>query len=158
MAQEWAEGERSGTRLAVVAVALLTFLYLQTRVIDSEHHASYLSDLRQLQELDATLNKQILEVRYAQLMYYDPLNQGFESLQSTHDRLRRVPTLVSTMGRHEIEVLLQQLDQCPHRGRSAGQIRGLFSLSLGSGCGRTDIQRRRCADCCAGEMCTEIRR
>ena len=95
---------------AIGAVLLLTFLFNRTRLIDFEKHAAYLGALRQLGELDATLDKHVLEVRYGLLTHYDPLNKDLSELRETRGRLSQFPALLSPRSRQQMNEALQRLD------------------------------------------------
>ena len=95
---------------AIGAVLLLTFLFNRTRLIDFEKHADYLGALRQLGELDATLDKHVLEVRYGLLTHYDPLNRDLSELRQTRARLSQFPALLSVESRQQMHDSLRQLD------------------------------------------------
>ena len=95
---------------AIGAVLLLTFLFNRTRLIDFEQHAAYLGALRQLGELDATLDKHVLEVRYGLLTHYDPLNKDLSELRETRARLAQFPALLSPQSRQQMNEALQRLD------------------------------------------------
>ncbi|MCH2187451.1 hypothetical protein MK280_16475, partial [Myxococcota bacterium] len=95
---------------AIGAVLLLTFLFNRTRLIDFEKHAAYLGALRQLGELDATLDKHVLEVRYGLLTHYDPLNKDLSELRETRLRLSQFPALLSPQSRQQMNEALHRLD------------------------------------------------
>ena len=105
---------------AIGAVLLLTFLFNRTRLIDFEQHAAYLGALRQLGELDATLDKHVLEVRYGLLTHYDPLNKDLSELRETRARLAQFPAL--------------PFFTCPHMQYQQSQISSSTFRTCSAGC------------------------
>lgn len=85
-------------------IALMTFLFIKTNAIGSESHNQYSQRLRRLKELDATLNKDILESRYGLLTAYDQLAAVTNDIGRIETELNLVPDFISPKGRDEIEL------------------------------------------------------
>ena len=63
---------RSGYLLPGVLV-ILVILWAKSLTLDNERHNRYLTDLRQLQTLDARIDRNILQARDGLLNNYDPI-------------------------------------------------------------------------------------
>lgn len=80
--------------VGLVAGAILTFLYIKTHTIDIEQHNNFVDLTRQLKQLEAIVNQDILKIRYGQLPYYDPLTDYLNKLPVFFDGLH------SILGKH----------------------------------------------------------
>ena len=88
-------------------VLLLTFLFVQSRAVDFATHARFSGHLRQLQEVDTTLNQDILKVRDGLLAYYDSLVTASADLHGLSHTIRRsIPSFISAEGQRDITRLL----------------------------------------------------
>ncbi len=81
----------SGYLLPTGAVLLLLFLWPKSQAVDSEQHLLYISNLRQIQELDARINQHVLQTRLELLPYYDPIVNELAELE--RNELLRVASL-----------------------------------------------------------------
>ena len=75
---------------------------MKTRSIDEHQHDSFSSDLRQLKEVDATLNQDILKSRFGLLPSYDRITNELNTEKQIGDRLQKIPDFISEAGRIEI--------------------------------------------------------
>jgi PAS domain S-box-containing protein len=57
--------------LALLAVGLLTFLYVNTQAVNTRQHDDLVDTLRQLKQVDAALNLDIYNLRFGLLTHYD---------------------------------------------------------------------------------------
>jgi PAS domain S-box-containing protein len=89
--------------LSIVAVFCLS----QARAINFTQHNQYVSDLRRLNELDARVNKDILQARYRMLQYYDPINRDFQELKRVQNRLQNIPKFIDRPSQEQIQRLIQ---------------------------------------------------
>ena len=79
---------RSASFYVIPAAALLlTLLLVRARTVDPERHLERVSELKTLQELDASLNQEVLSLRYGLTSQYDTLA---ELLQSAAESLRKL--------------------------------------------------------------------
>lgn len=92
--------------IGIGLIALMTFLYFKTNVIDSASHNQFSNDLRHLKELDATLDKNILESRFGLQNSYDLLMTETEEIHRLQDKLTNVPAFTSENEKSEIYNLL----------------------------------------------------
>jgi PAS domain S-box-containing protein len=97
-------------QIAVVVglISLMTFLYFKTNVIDSEAHNRFDNQLRHLKELDATIDKNILEARYGLSNSYDALNAEINQTNELHANIKNVPAFVDEDEKREINQLLDK--------------------------------------------------
>ena len=89
-------------------VLLMTFLFLRTNVIDSDAHNHFSNDLRHLKELDATLDKNILESRYGLSNSYDLLITESNQLKQLQTDLKDVPAFVDHDGQEKLKELFDK--------------------------------------------------
>ena len=88
-------------------VLLLTFLFVQSRVVDFTAHERFTRDLRRLQEVDTTLNQDILKVRDGLLTYYDTLVTASAELNRLYQNIRRsIPSFIGAQGQRDLTRLL----------------------------------------------------
>lgn len=99
-------------------IALMTFLFLKTNVIESGPHNRFSGDLRRLKELDATLEKDVLESRYGLLTTYDNLIKETSEAQQLESELSDVPDFIDPKGRDEVTDLLDEFSQLQERRTS----------------------------------------
>ena len=85
---------RSTIRILAVAAGTLcslAFLLVKTRLDSGEEHRRHVNLLLELQKVDSSLNEELLEVRYAQLLNYDPLVKNLRDLKAGAERLKALP-------------------------------------------------------------------
>ncbi len=97
--------------LVLISVIILMLLFIRTQSIDNTQHNRYNQDLRQLSELDAILNQNILKSRFELLTYYDPLVSEITELNEVRRRLEQIPSFIDQAGHDELGQLLEEYDQ-----------------------------------------------
>ena len=104
--------------MATGGVFLLTFLFIKAEVIDVNQHNRYVSALRQMNEADARLNQEIVQVSAGIVNDYDPIVNELDALKKLPTRLQHPPQFIDRQGQREINqilqdhlVILQQKDQ-----------------------------------------------
>jgi len=73
--------------LALIALIIMAFLYTKTQVVDHEKHNRVLGAISQFQQVDTTLNLNVLELRQGLLSYYDPTSSNFFKLKQLQSEL-----------------------------------------------------------------------
>jgi PAS domain S-box-containing protein len=91
--------------------ALLLFLLDHSRSIDRARHDTYVANLLQLKEADATLNQALLRGRYGLLVSYDPIESQLTDIKRLQRDLSEVPGYVDAEGRAEIQTYLRHFNQ-----------------------------------------------
>jgi PAS domain S-box-containing protein len=97
---------RSGYLLPGVLLVLL-ILWVKSLSIDNERHNRYLADLRQMQTLDARIDRNILQARDGLLNNYDPIVNDLAQIQQLQTALGQPPSFVDGDSRAELDRLLQ---------------------------------------------------
>lgn len=92
--------------LGVGTVVVLIYLLLEARSVDSGQHQRFVVDLHRFQELDANLNRDILQARYGLLDNYDPLVGHIDQLRLFQERLETLPDFIGDVGQRELRTLL----------------------------------------------------
>jgi PAS domain S-box-containing protein len=98
---------RSGYLLPCVLLVLV-MLWVKSIAIDVERHNQYLAHLRQIQTLDARIDRNVLQVRDGLLNNYDPIVNDLAQLKQLQDDLQQTPSFVDEESRKELDRLLQQ--------------------------------------------------
>lgn len=80
------------------ALALLTYLFLNTRAVNTEQHSRLLSGFQSVRQLDSLLTEEVLESRFSLLTNYDVLVETEARLKTT---LGSVKQTLSTLGENE---------------------------------------------------------
>jgi PAS domain S-box-containing protein len=75
--------------------------------MNSNQHNLYISDLRQINELDARLDEDILQARYGLLTHYDSIVNELNELKNSQKRLKKIPSFIDKREQREINQLLQ---------------------------------------------------
>jgi len=70
--------------IAVIAVLLMTFLYIKTQAVEGKSYNSVLNNLSQLRQLDASLGRDVLRSRNELLSHYDPLVLWMQQLREKY--------------------------------------------------------------------------
>jgi len=104
-------GARLGTRsrraergLVLLALGLtLTYVFLRTRTVNVETHNQTVEALRKIKQLDAELDRDILQARFHLLATYDPLVATLDELRGVDRRLRTGPIAVAGKGHPAID-------------------------------------------------------
>lgn len=94
--------------IGIALLLLMTFLFFKTNNIDSELHNRFSNDLRHLKEIDATLDKYILESRYGLLNSYDLLIKETAKINQLQITLKNIPTFVDNENQEAIKNLLNE--------------------------------------------------
>jgi PAS domain S-box-containing protein len=89
------------------AMLLLGILWVKSQEIDINRHNEYLAKLRQMQELDARLDRNVLQARDGLLKYYDPIVNDLAKLKQLQTALKQTPSFIDSEGQKELEGLLQ---------------------------------------------------
>jgi PAS domain S-box-containing protein len=97
---------RSGYLLPGVLLVLV-ILWIKSLTIDNERHNRYLSNLRQMQTLDARIDRNILQARDGLLNNYDPIVNDLSQIQQLQTALQQPPRFVDGDSRLELDRLLQ---------------------------------------------------
>lgn len=92
---------------ALAAVTIFSFLLLKFLSVDFIEHDRYNSNLGQIKEIDATLNKNVFELRYGNLNYYDPLVNSLEKLKIVEKKLESTPSFIDRQGQVELQEILK---------------------------------------------------
>ncbi len=98
---------RGGYLLPAVLVILI-ILWVKSLAIDIERHNRYLGHLRQVQILDARIDRNVLQVRDGLLTYYDPIVNDLAQIKQLQTDLQRTPNFVDADSRKELDLLLQK--------------------------------------------------
>jgi PAS domain S-box-containing protein len=86
---------------------LLAILWSKSLAIDVERHNQYLSNLRQIQYLDAHINQNVLQMRAGILSSYDPIVNDLAKLKQLQADLKQTPSYIDLEGHQELNRLLQ---------------------------------------------------
>src|SRR5258708_40146261 len=95
--------------IGIGLILLMTFLFIKTNLIQSDAHNRFSQNLRHLKELDATLDKDILESRYGLLTTYDLLITENGDLNHLQTELQKVPGFLEPDEQQKIKTLLNEL-------------------------------------------------
>jgi DAHL domain len=98
---------RGGYLLPIVLVVLV-LLWVKSLAIDVERHDQYLAHLRQIQTLDARIDRNVLQARDGLLTYYDPIVNDLAQINRLQTDLQRTPSFVEADGRLELDRLLKK--------------------------------------------------
>lgn len=100
------------TRFAWVGFAIvLIMLWNKANILDIHEHSSYLTLLRQSQEVDARLNQSVLEARLGQLSSYDPIVTKTAELKQIQTTLQQIPSFVAPTEQAALDQLLRRQQQ-----------------------------------------------
>ena len=88
------------------AVALLTFLFVQQKPVDSEQRDRVRLDFQLLERLDAEVNADLLGSRYDLLRSYDPFVKKLKEIREAAAGLESIPGLMSRRNRAQSVGLL----------------------------------------------------
>ncbi|WP_413167807.1 DAHL domain-containing protein [Capilliphycus salinus ALCB114379] len=73
------------------ATVLFLLFWMKSQAVNLSQHNRYLDALRQLQELDARVNQDVLQLRLGLLDYYDPIVNHQAKILELHDILEQPP-------------------------------------------------------------------
>jgi PAS domain S-box-containing protein len=91
-------------------IVALTFLFLKMRTVDANQHDNFSSSLRQLEEVDATLNQHILESRFGLLASYDQISADLTREKQLRYQLAKIPDFISYSSRADIARSIELFD------------------------------------------------
>ncbi|NJN86636.1 MAG: PAS domain-containing protein [Leptolyngbyaceae cyanobacterium SL_7_1] len=83
------------------------FFWIQSQAINFDQHSQYLAHLRQMQEIDARINQNVLLAKDGLLTYYDPIVQEITALEQLQVELSQPPSFINAQGQQELNQLLQ---------------------------------------------------
>lgn len=89
------------------AMLLLLLLWTRSQAVNLTQHTQYVDALRQLQELDARINQNLLQLRLGLLDYYDPIVNEQAAVQALHQALKIPPDFVGST-RQDLQGQVQQ--------------------------------------------------
>jgi PAS domain S-box-containing protein len=96
----------SGYLLPVI-LTILAILWIKSIAIDNERHNQYLAHLRQIQTLDARIDRNVLQARDGLLNNYDPIVNDLAQLKQLQTALQQTPSFVDEESRQELDRLLK---------------------------------------------------
>ncbi len=118
--------ERSTTLVALFLAASLillgglTWLYQRAEAVDPEQHFTYTQQLRDLQELDARTDREVLATRQELVRNYDALARYLGRALETAGRVAQAPPFLSISHRQQVEESARHLQDT--LGRKADLI------------------------------------
>jgi PAS domain S-box-containing protein len=86
---------------------LLLFFGFKSQAINFNQHNLYSNNLRQVRELDARIDRNVLQTRDGLLSYYDPIVQDIAQLQQLQIELQKTPNFIESRGRKKLGQMLQ---------------------------------------------------
>jgi signal transduction histidine kinase/CheY-like chemotaxis protein len=101
-------GRLRSIAMGLGAGLLLTFLFVQQRPVDSRQHDRFMHNLQLMKQLDAEVNRDLLNSRFELLSSYDPFVQKLAEMQAVDSDLRHVPPFVRGAKRQQIQQLFKQ--------------------------------------------------
>ena len=96
------------TSMGAAAVLLLTLLFVQQRPVNPQQHDRFLRDLLLIKQLDAEINRDLLNSRYELISSYDPFVRELEEMHAARADLQHIPSFIGGRQREQIEQLLSQ--------------------------------------------------
>jgi len=87
---------------------LWVILFIKAQAINISQHHYYLSNLHQLQETDATLNTDILQVQQGLFNDYEIILNDLSQIEALHQDLEKIPDFVNSDSYPQIQSALQQ--------------------------------------------------
>ncbi len=93
--------------VGLTITAILSLVYFNTQTVSPEQHTQIIDELRQLRQLDATLNQDVLKVRYGLLSHYDSLVDTPREIQRVQTQIK---TAMLTHGVFQQTLIKQQYD------------------------------------------------
>ncbi|HLA94818.1 MAG TPA: DAHL domain-containing protein, partial [Pyrinomonadaceae bacterium] len=104
--------------IGVGLIILVTTLFVKTNRIDSGAHNGFRQDVRRLRELDATLEKDILESRYGLLTTYDVIIGDLIEIEHQQEELNRTSSNIEVNDRQELTRLLGESAELQEQKRT----------------------------------------
>jgi signal transduction histidine kinase/DNA-binding response OmpR family regulator len=97
--------------IGAAAAVLLTFLFVKQQPADPEKHDRFVHDLQLLKQLDAEINRDLLNSRYELLSSYDPFVRKLDEMRSVGSNLHSIPSFIGGQQRDQIEKLVKRQDE-----------------------------------------------
>ncbi len=96
-------------KIALASMALIVFSFLlgNSLAIDFNQHDRFNENLHQLKEIDATLNKDVFELRYGLVTHSDRTVKDLKKIKTMQNELKQTPSFLNKKGRAEIQQLLE---------------------------------------------------
>lgn len=91
-------------------ILLLTFLLFKTNTVDPVSHLRYSTDLRLMKELDATLDKELLELRFGKLGSDQTIKNALVKLDGLRADLRNFPSFLDTASKSQLLAIIEEYD------------------------------------------------
>ncbi len=89
----------------VIAGLFFAFVFVKSRSVNYQENDRFNGNLRQIKELNATLNQNIFQLRYGSLTYYDPIVKDLRELKRLQNDLKNIPNYITPPGQAEIAKL-----------------------------------------------------
>ena len=96
---------RNGS-FALILFSIFAFLFVKSQAIDFDRHNLYLSDLRLINEVDARIDRNILQARYGLITSYDPITEDLNELDRTLERLQKTPDFLDANSQTRLQEIL----------------------------------------------------
>lgn len=93
--------------IATGGVFVFVFLFIKALGINLDQHAYYISNLRQVNELNTRINEDVLQASEGQLGEHDSLLKELQELQQFQSNLKQFPSFITRQGRDELDKNLQ---------------------------------------------------
>lgn len=93
----------------MVAIAILSFLYIKTQSFDQRQHNNVVSSLSKFKQIDAILNQDVIESRTHLLNSYDPLVRDLSQLHIISNSFITGPYSIYQHGQPEIDLQINTL-------------------------------------------------
>jgi len=97
--------------VGMLAVVLMTFLYVKTQAVDGKSYNSIINNLSHLKQLDANLSRDVLRSRNELLSHYDPLVLWMRQLKEKHRELESGPYSIYKQGEEAIDGNLDSIEE-----------------------------------------------
>lgn len=91
--------------IGIVILVCLGYLFQQSKMVDINEHDRYINALRKLQQLDISLNENILKARHVYTINYDPLVDNLNQMKKTSLLLAEPPSFISKNIQDKINTL-----------------------------------------------------
>ncbi len=88
--------------LFLLSVLVFCFLLFKFLSVDFIEHDRYNGYLRRLNQIDATLNKDVFELRYGVLTHYDSLVRGVKEIETLKQNLNKIPKFIDEESSHNL--------------------------------------------------------
>ncbi len=96
--------------IILLGTLILVLLYTQTHNHHAQSYAQSIDFLRQLKQLDATFNQDVLKVRYGLLLHYDPLKNNSIQIKSLLREFKKVDFYYAHIGQSAQSSIVQRIE------------------------------------------------